>query len=61
LLTVPRLALWENSCLDARGRFSSAILDCQVSGLFDFVNACKRMHRPIRRENGSRFELGQGK
>ena len=44
LLTIPRKALWENSCLDALGHFSSAIMSCQVNGLFDFVAGCRQDH-----------------
>lgn len=36
-LTIPRRMLWEGACNDVRGRFSPAILSCQVSGLFDSV------------------------
>ena len=43
-LTVPRLLLWERSSVDARGRFSPAILSCQVSGLFDRVSMCRQPH-----------------
>lgn len=35
LLTIPRRVLWENSCTDPVGRFSPALLDCLVHGIFD--------------------------
>ena len=35
LLTIPRRVLWENSCTDPVGRFSPALLDCLIHGLFD--------------------------
>jgi peptidoglycan/xylan/chitin deacetylase (PgdA/CDA1 family) len=35
LLTIPRRVLWEKSCTDPVGRFSPALLDCLVHGLFD--------------------------
>jgi peptidoglycan/xylan/chitin deacetylase (PgdA/CDA1 family) len=35
LLTIPRCLLWELSCIDAFGRFSPAVLDCLISGVFD--------------------------
>src|SRR5437867_4054170 len=38
LLTVPRRLLWENSCVDAAGRFSPAIMRCHVQGLFDVLS-----------------------
>lgn len=34
LLTIPRIMFWETSCLDARGRFSPAIMSCQLHGVF---------------------------
>jgi peptidoglycan/xylan/chitin deacetylase (PgdA/CDA1 family) len=34
-LTVPRKVLWEKTCLDPRGRFSPAMMSCQVHGVFD--------------------------
>ena len=42
-LTVPRVLLWERSSVDARGRFSPAILSCQMSGVFD-PNCCRHPH-----------------
>jgi len=36
LLTIPRRVLWERSCIDALGQFSPALLDCLISGVFDF-------------------------
>jgi len=39
-LTIPRRLLWENSCLDAFGQFSPAVMDCQVNGIFDFAAHC---------------------
>jgi peptidoglycan/xylan/chitin deacetylase (PgdA/CDA1 family) len=44
LLTVPRRCLWENSSRDRSGRFSAAVLQCQVRGVFDFVNPCRQRH-----------------
>jgi peptidoglycan/xylan/chitin deacetylase (PgdA/CDA1 family) len=44
LLTIPRKLLWENSCLDALGRFSSPIMSCQAHGVFDFVAKCRQDH-----------------
>jgi peptidoglycan/xylan/chitin deacetylase (PgdA/CDA1 family) len=42
--TIPRVLLWENACLDSRGRFSPPILNCLLRGLFDFRLACDRDH-----------------
>jgi peptidoglycan/xylan/chitin deacetylase (PgdA/CDA1 family) len=39
-LTIPRRLLWEKSCLDAFGRFSPAVMGCQVNGVFDFAARC---------------------
>jgi peptidoglycan/xylan/chitin deacetylase (PgdA/CDA1 family) len=44
LLTIPRLLLWENSCLDARGNFSAAIMNCHINGVFDLVHSCNQAH-----------------
>jgi peptidoglycan/xylan/chitin deacetylase (PgdA/CDA1 family) len=44
LVTIPRKMLWENSCTDSAGRFSPAVMNCQVHGVFDWVNGCGHMH-----------------
>ena len=44
LLTVPRRCLWENSSRDRSARFSSAVMQCQVRGVFDFVSPCRQAH-----------------
>lgn len=44
LLTISRKLLWENSCLDALGRFSPAILSCQANGLLAFSAGCRQDH-----------------
>jgi len=44
LLTLPRLMLWEDACIDARGRFSSAVMSCQMRGVFDLVRGCDQDH-----------------
>jgi len=43
-LTIPRRLLWENSCLDAFGQFSPAVMSCQVNGVFDFALRCESKH-----------------
>jgi len=43
-LTVPRTLLWESSSLDARGKFSPAIMSCHAHGLFDVVTRCRQHH-----------------
>ena len=43
-LTVPRRLLWENACLDGFGRFSPAVMSCQVNGVFDFAARCRVDH-----------------
>lgn len=40
LLTIPRRVVWEKTCVDALGRFSPAILSCQVNGVFDILGRC---------------------
>jgi len=44
LLTIPRRLLWENSCLDAAGRFSPAVAGCLTRGIFDLAAGCRRRH-----------------
>jgi peptidoglycan/xylan/chitin deacetylase (PgdA/CDA1 family) len=44
-LTMERLLLWEGSSVDADGRFSPAILDCQAHDLWPPVRRCSRVHR----------------
>jgi peptidoglycan/xylan/chitin deacetylase (PgdA/CDA1 family) len=43
-LTIPRRLLWEKSCLDGFGRFSPAVMGCQVNGVFDFAARCSVDH-----------------
>jgi peptidoglycan/xylan/chitin deacetylase (PgdA/CDA1 family) len=43
-LTVPRRLLWENSCRDGAGRFSAAVMACQVGGVFDLLGRCRQHH-----------------
>ena len=43
-LTMERLLLWEGSSVDADGRFSPAILDCQVQDLWPPSRRCGRVH-----------------
>ncbi len=44
LLTIPRRMLWEGSCVDSSGRYSDAVMSCQVNGIFDIVSGCSRSH-----------------
>lgn len=44
LLTIPRTGLWEQSCLDPVGRFSSPIMSGQASGAFRWASTCRRAH-----------------
>jgi len=37
LLTVPRKVLWEKSCVDPFGSFDPAVMECQITRLFDFM------------------------
>jgi peptidoglycan/xylan/chitin deacetylase (PgdA/CDA1 family) len=52
LLTVPRILLWQNSCLDSHGQFSGPILSCQIRHAFDLVSGC-RQHHATSQENGN--------
>ena len=44
LLTISRRMLWENACMNGFGRFSPAILSCQVNGIFDPAGTCRTQH-----------------
>ncbi len=44
LLTISRRMLWENACMNGFGRFSPAILSCQVNGIFDPADTCRTQH-----------------
>jgi peptidoglycan/xylan/chitin deacetylase (PgdA/CDA1 family) len=43
-LTIPRVMLWQNACLDSRGAFSEAVLSCQVHRALDLVSGCRQRH-----------------
>jgi peptidoglycan/xylan/chitin deacetylase (PgdA/CDA1 family) len=55
LLTIPRKVLWERSCLNMLGRFSSAVMNCQVHWVFDRAGTCDHDHLTIHeaRKNGT--------
>ena len=42
--TIERLLLWEGSSVDGDGRFSPAILHCQVHDLWPPARTCGRVH-----------------
>lgn len=44
LYTIPRTILWENSCVDSRGSFSGAVMNCVLSGCFDLLSGCDQEH-----------------
>jgi peptidoglycan/xylan/chitin deacetylase (PgdA/CDA1 family) len=43
-LAIPRRMLWENTCKNALGKFSPAILSSQINGVFDFKERGSREH-----------------
>jgi peptidoglycan/xylan/chitin deacetylase (PgdA/CDA1 family) len=43
-LTMPRRVFWEMSAAGALGRFSPAVMSCQVNGLFDGLSRCGQRH-----------------
>jgi peptidoglycan/xylan/chitin deacetylase (PgdA/CDA1 family) len=47
LLTIPRLLLWEQSCLNVFDRFSPAVMSCVVNRVLDFMNPCVEDHDAI--------------
>ena len=46
LLTLPRRILWEHAAVEARGAFSTSVMDCLVSGTFDALSPCRQTHGP---------------
>lgn len=44
LMTLSRKMLWENSSMDSFGKFSPAILSCQINGIFDPADRCRLQH-----------------
>ena len=43
-LTIPRKFLWENSCVDGLGRFSSSIMSSHAHWIFDMLATCDHIH-----------------
>jgi len=50
LLTIPRKVLWEQSCLNAFGQFSSVIMNCHAYGAFDTKGRCEHDHSSMMQE-----------
>ena len=48
LLTIPRKVLWERSCLNALGRFSSAVMNCHANAMFEPVVCSEHNHQTAR-------------
>ena len=46
LMTIPRKVLWEKSSVDSGGRFSSAMMACQMNWVFDLGSNCAHDHGP---------------
>ncbi|HXC62015.1 MAG TPA: polysaccharide deacetylase family protein, partial [Nitrospiria bacterium] len=44
VLTIPRHILWETSCMDVLGRFSSSMMNCHVNGVFKLIDRCRDNH-----------------
>jgi peptidoglycan/xylan/chitin deacetylase (PgdA/CDA1 family) len=51
-LTIERLLLWQGSSVDADGRFSPAILNCQVQDLWPPARRCGRAHAEMDHPHG---------
>jgi peptidoglycan/xylan/chitin deacetylase (PgdA/CDA1 family) len=45
LMTIPRKVLWEKSSVDYSGRFSPAMMACQMNWVFDLGSNCSHDHR----------------
>jgi peptidoglycan/xylan/chitin deacetylase (PgdA/CDA1 family) len=46
-LTIPRKILWEHACLNAMGRFSPAVMECQTHWAFDYRERCDHVHEKV--------------
>lgn len=44
LFTIPRKVLWERSCVNVLGRFSSSIMNCHALLAFDRLDRCEHDH-----------------
>ena len=44
LLTIPRVMLWQDACLDSHRVFSESLLSCQVHRAFELVTGCRQCH-----------------
>ena len=44
LMTIPRKVLWEKSSVDSEGRFSPAMMACQMNWVFDLGSNCAHDH-----------------
>ena len=55
LLTIPRKVLWECSCLNMMGRFSSVVMNCQAHWVFDRNGRCEHDHSAVNnvKDNGT--------
>jgi peptidoglycan/xylan/chitin deacetylase (PgdA/CDA1 family) len=49
LMTIPRRMLWERSCVDTAGHFSSNSMECQIAGAFDWLAPCPHDHSSAHR------------
>lgn len=47
LLTIPRVMLWQDACLDPNRVFSESLLSCQVHRAFELVAGCRQSHEVI--------------
>jgi peptidoglycan/xylan/chitin deacetylase (PgdA/CDA1 family) len=45
LMTIPRKVLWEKSSVDSDGRFSAAMMACQMNWVFDLGSTCAHDHK----------------
>ena len=53
LLTIPRMGLWETSCLDTMDRFAPAIMSCQLNSVFELLPSCRADHGRARQTAGA--------
>jgi peptidoglycan/xylan/chitin deacetylase (PgdA/CDA1 family) len=57
-LAIPRLLIWERSCIGAGGGFSPSVLSCRIRGLRPFASSCSEDHSGDRAAAGRPPQFG---
>jgi hypothetical protein len=59
-LTLERQLLWEGSSIDADGRFSPPVFNCQIQARWPFARRCGRRHGSHARRAGDALQRAAG-